>query len=72
MPARDWPMRIAFGSGLAAACVITAMLVEQTPPARSTPSALSQPVIAAAPQDPPAIYAFGFGQNSAMSDWRVR
>lgn len=68
--ARDWPMLCAIGSGLAAACVIIAMLVQQSP-ARDSGIFLAQPMTAASsPQDPPAIYAFNLANNSWLDESR--
>lgn len=65
---RDWPMLCAMGSGLAAACVIAAMLVEQTP--AKAPGSSAQRISASSPQDPPAIYAFSFANHSWLNESR--
>jgi hypothetical protein len=66
---RDWPMLFAIGSGLAAACVIVAMLIEQMPAVGPRPFG-AHPVVAVTPQDPPAIYAFNFANNSWLEESR--
>jgi hypothetical protein len=71
-PARDWPMLCAIGTGLAAACVIVAMLVQQNPSPGSNVTAV-RPLAAASPKDPPAVYAFNSLNNSLLDDsWRLR
>jgi hypothetical protein len=70
---RDWPMLCAIGSGLAAACVILAMLAEQQPASRSSPTAVESLAAASSPHDPPAIYAFNSLHDSRLDDtWRFR
>jgi len=66
---RDWPMLCAIGSSLAAACVIVAVLIQQTPtqPTNSSPIQL---VAAASSQEPPAMYAFSFRNDLLLNDAR--
>jgi hypothetical protein len=66
---RDWPMLCAIGSSLAAACVIVAVLIQQTP-TQATRSIPMPSVAAASSQEPPAMYAFSFRNDLFLNDAR--